>query len=105
MADAFVRLGRFMRPEEAELAKAALAAQEIESEIRGGQAAATLGFLPLVTAELWVRAGDLDAAREALTSVTRRTSDMPPRACPHCGEENPPTFESCWSCGRDVEAR
>jgi len=28
----------------------------------------------------------------------------PPVRCPACGEENPSSFDVCWSCGAGLEA-
>ena len=60
------------------------------------------GFRP--PAEVWVtRDQDYDSAREIVvaTIATLDTKpDVAPWMCSGCREENPGSFEICWSCGR-----
>jgi hypothetical protein len=58
------------------------------------------GELPIDAAlpQLWVdRPGDAERARSLIDGYLRSTSG-PPLTCPKCGEENPSTFDLCWSC-------
>lgn len=55
-------------------------------------------------AEVWVsRDADYERAREivvATLAMLKSKADAPPWSCPSCREENPPSFEVCWNCGR-----
>ena len=37
-------------------------------------------------------------AKEALARWQGPRLVHPARTCPHCGEDNPPSFALCWSC-------
>lgn len=56
-------------------------------------------------AELWVRHdSDYENARRIVTNtITTLDSKFegPTWICLGCKEENPPSFESCWNCGRE----
>jgi hypothetical protein len=56
-------------------------------------------------AEVWVdHDGDYDAARRIVVgtlSTIDSKADVPPWACPNCGEENPQSFDICWSCAHE----
>ena len=62
--------------------------------------AAIPGFRP--PAEIWVsHDGDYDVARRIVVSTIATIdskSDAAPWICASCGEENPQSFEMCWSC-------
>jgi DNA-directed RNA polymerase subunit RPC12/RpoP len=45
---------------------------------------------------------DADRAKAIIEKFKTTRSSGPPVKCPHCGEENPGTFDLCWNCGRDV---
>ena len=38
-------------------------------------------------------------AQEVLRAHARQAEQRTPSFCTDCGEENPATFETCWSCG------
>jgi hypothetical protein len=65
------------------------------------------GELPIDAAlpQVWV---DDDAAADRAKAIieefTRKRPAGPSVKCPHCGEENPASFELCWNCGRDLTA-
>lgn len=63
------------------------------------------GFRPC--AEIWVtHEEDFENARKivaATLALLRNKAELPPWTCTHCHEENPPTFERCWNCGRDQD--
>lgn len=69
-------------------------------------ASSLAGELPIEASlpQVWVEK-DRDAARarELIDEYLRASPNGPPRQCPHCGEENPGTFETCWSCGRSLD--
>ena len=64
------------------------------------------GFRP--PAEVWVsNDGDYDAARQivvATIATIDSKSDAAPWTCSSCREENPQSFDICWSCGHDKAA-
>jgi hypothetical protein len=45
---------------------------------------------------------DADRAREVIDAF-QRSGTGPPSKCPACGEENPASFDLCWSCGTGLE--
>lgn len=59
-------------------------------------------------AEIWVRNDDdYDSARRIVIDTLSKLdnkSDARPWVCSSCGEENPASFEMCWSCARDKAA-
>lgn len=61
------------------------------------------GFRP--PAEIWVKHdGDYAHARQIVVeaiAVLDRRSGAPSWVCTSCREQNPPSFEFCWNCGRD----
>jgi len=49
---------------------------------------------------LWVEQdAHAPRAREVIEAYLHSSASGPPRTCPACGEENPPAFDLCWSCG------
>jgi hypothetical protein len=65
--------------------------------------AAVPAFRP--PAEIWVeRDEDYESARGvvvATIATMHGVTTAKPWICAGCREENPPSFELCWSCGRD----
>ena len=70
------------------------------------------GFTPIPEfrpqADLWIT-DDADYQRaRRLVAETLATLDSKaqhtPWTCVHCGEENPQSFETCWSCAREKNA-
>jgi len=45
-----------------------------------------------------------EQARELISSFLRVRPSGPPVRCPGCGEDNPSSFELCWSCGMHLPA-
>lgn len=86
---------------DAQLAADALSGLGIASHILNTNAAGALGEVPFMQAqpEVWI---DDDAqetkAREALAGL-RDAPLREEKTCPHCGEQNPGNFLSCWQCG------
>ncbi len=74
------------------------------------------GFTPIPEfrppADLWIGdEADYQRARQVVAKTLATLdskAEHKPWTCAHCGEENPRSFDSCWSCGRekndDVEA-
>jgi len=60
-------------------------------------------------AEVWIKnAGDFASARrivaDAIATLDSK-SNQAPWVCPACEEENPQSFDLCWSCQREREPR
>lgn len=73
----------------------------IQNEHSGGSAVPA--FRP--PAEVWVMRDDAyeDARRIVIDTISKLEgkADLEPWACANCGEENPQSFDMCWSCGLD----
>jgi hypothetical protein len=46
---------------------------------------------------------DAARARAVIDEFLRSNASGPAIACAKCGEENPPAFDFCWSCGTALE--
>jgi hypothetical protein len=76
----------------------------IRVRVLNANAAGALGELPVDAAspQIWLEdPRDETRARESLEAFRAQASG-PSRPCPGCGEENPPAFELCWSCGKPL---
>ena len=65
-----------------------------------------MGEVPYEAAlpQLWVEDPTHAArAREVILEFLKPAPAGPPRKCPNCGEENPRSFDLCWSCGAGLE--
>jgi hypothetical protein len=65
-----------------------------------------VGELPIDAAlpQIWVEnRADAARARELVELFLRPAPNAPPIVCPKCGEENPSSFDLCWSCGTGLE--
>jgi hypothetical protein len=77
----------------------------IRTRVLNANASAIAGELPMDAAapQVWVEeARDAQRARDAIAAF-QRTASGAPRTCPKCGEENPSSFDLCWSCGAGLE--
>jgi hypothetical protein len=82
-----------------------LAQMGIRTRVLNANASAIAGELPVDMAapQVWVEeARDEERARAAVEAFLR-SSIGSPRKCPKCGEDNPATFDLCWSCGAGLE--
>ncbi len=92
---------------EAMLVHDTLLHQGIEASIPNKHASyTTITGVPI---EVWIRADDeferaTAVVKEALTTL-RDLSDRAPWRCSRCKEENPDSFEACWSCERPRSSR
>jgi hypothetical protein len=87
---------------EAHLLAHYLADRGVRTRIFNANASSIAGELPIDAAlpQIWVeRDDDAARARALIGEYFRGTITGPPVRCPNCGEENPPSFEVCWSCG------
>lgn len=90
---------------EAHLLVDLLADRGIRARVLNANASSVAGELPIDQAmpQVWVdNPADAARAREVIAEFSR-TPPGPTRKCPSCGEDNPGTFELCWSCGAGLE--
>jgi hypothetical protein len=91
---------------DAHIVAGVLAERGIRVRILNAHAAAAIGELPVDAAapQLWVEHASDEARARALIEAFLQEATGEARPCPACGEENPPAFEVCWSCGRGLAA-
>ena len=83
-----------------------LADRGIRARIFNANASSLAGELPIDAAlpQLWVEdPADATRAREVIETFTRHVPSTVLRRCPACGEDNPASFDLCWSCGAGLE--
>ncbi len=95
----WARLRSYRTLPEAHLALNEVLHAGMTAEVRGQQRAPLAGEIPFSDAllELWVVRAQQEAAEQLLAEIDR-AGEGAPRRCV-CGEDNPPTFDLCWSCG------
>ena len=89
---------------EAHLLAGWLTQRGIRVRILNANAAGAMGEIPVDAAapQIWLdHPRDEERARKAVEDF-RSAASGPSRTCPACGEENPPAFELCWSCGTGI---
>lgn len=85
---------------EAHLVMSLLTREGIPAAVRNQMRTGLVGEVPVDDARIEVTvAAEHVAAAEALI---RAQADGVDRPCPSCGEDNPPAFELCWSCGAEL---
>lgn len=92
---------------EAHLLVDLLADRGIRARIFNANAASLAGELPIDAAlpQLWVDdPADAERAREVIEEFALRSASTVTLKCPACGEDNPASFDLCWSCGAGLEA-
>jgi putative signal transducing protein len=90
---------------EAHLLLDLLADRGIRARIFNANAASVAGELPIdaTLPQVWVDdPADAARAREVIEAFLRMPQGAA-RECPACGEENPASFDLCWSCGAGLE--
>lgn len=91
---------------EAHLLLDLLADHGIRARIFNANASSLAGELPIDAAlpQLWVEdPAHAARAREVIEAFTRRAPSTAVRKCPSCGEDNPASFDLCWSCRTGLE--
>jgi hypothetical protein len=54
--------------------------------------------------QVWVeRPDDAERARALIDEFLNAPGNIAARKCPNCSEENPGSFDLCWSCGAGLE--
>lgn len=89
---------------DAHIVAGTLAQRGIRVRILNANAAGAIGELPVDAAapQLWLEdPRDEARARRAIEEFYAQALG-PALNCPACGEENPPAFELCWSCGKGL---
>lgn len=85
-----------------------LADRGIRARVLNANASSLAGELPIDAAlpQVWVDDAD-NAARalEVIDTFIGGAPTGPAIRCPACGEENPASFDLCWSCGAGLEGR
>ncbi len=87
---------------DAQIAVDVLAIQGIKTHIFNANAVGAVGELAAIQMwpEVWVdEDSDSEQARQLLQQL-HATSSHGSKTCPHCGEENPENFLSCWNCNQ-----
>lgn len=71
--------------------------------LRNHIAAVLRGGLPIADtwSTLWVAKADKERAEAAIREFNAPRLVYPRWICSSCGEENEPSFGSCWSCSAD----
>ena len=90
---------------EAHLLRGLLAQAGIEALVFNENAQGGVGQLPFTEAwpEVWVAQDrDFPRARDIVQSFERRSVTAEDVRCPSCAEDNPGSFQSCWSCGASL---
>ena len=90
---------------EAHLLVDLLADRGIRARVLNANAASLAGELPIDAAmpQVWVDdPKDAQRARGLIEAFARAPSGAA-RKCPACSEENPASFDLCWSCGAGLE--
>ena len=83
-----------------------LADRGVRARIFNANASSLAGELPIEASlpQVWVdNPADASRARDLIDEYLRSSPDGAPVTCPKCGEENPPSFDLCWSCGAGLE--
>ncbi len=81
-----------------------LAQAGIDARVFNENAQSVMGEIPFHQAwpEVWIMdAGDETQARELIRQIERPQMSSEASFCPHCHEENPSNFHTCWNCGRE----
>ena len=74
--------------------------------IFNANASSIAGELPIDASlpQVWVEdPGDAPRARGLIEDFLKPGKSGPALICPKCGEENPASFDLCWSCGAGLE--
>lgn len=84
-----------------------LADRGVRARIFNANASSVMGELPFEVAlpQVWVeKDDDAGRARGVIDDFMRAPAATgPARRCPGCAEDNPPSFDLCWSCGTGLE--
>lgn len=103
MRDGMTRLETYTSEIEAEIAKGRLEALGVQVVLEKDNCGGMRPHFDLQAGiKLFVADGDLEKAREILTSTAVATTTGT-WICGGCTEEIDGSFDACWKCGRDRE--
>ncbi|HSN21965.1 MAG TPA: DUF2007 domain-containing protein [Usitatibacter sp.] len=90
---------------EAHLLADLLAHHGIRARVLNANASSLAGELPIDASlpQVWVEDARNAARARELIDAFLRSGSGPSRKCPACGEDNPSSFDLCWSCGTGLE--
>ena len=83
-----------------------LADRGIRARVLNANASSLAGELPIDSSwpQVWVDdPADAERAREVIEAFKLDTKHHGTLKCPACGEDNPASFQLCWSCGAGLE--
>ena len=88
---------------DAHLVRGLLAQAGIDARVFNENAQSVMGEIPVHQAwpEVWImHESDARQAREVIHQIEQPQSSST-AFCPHCHEENPAHFGTCWNCARE----
>lgn len=76
---------------------------DLDASIRGRDRMGLIGDIPVPDAlpTIWVPKSQVARAKEIIEGFNAPKLVHPAWVCAGCGEENPASFGSCWSCSSD----
>jgi len=89
---------------DAHLVRGLLAQAGIEARVFNENAQSVMGEIPFHQAwpEVWIMdERDAKQARGLIDQIEQPQSASRPTFCPHCREENPAHFHTCWNCAQE----
>lgn len=89
---------------DAHLVRGLLAQAGIDARVFNENAQSVMGEIPFHHAwpEVWImHECDAKQARELVHQIEAPQASSGAAFCPHCHEENPGNFRTCWNCGRE----
>lgn len=89
---------------DAHFVRGLLAQAGIEARVFNENAQSVMGEIPVNLAwpEVWIMdEADALQARELIRDFDHPQIDTSAAFCPHCHEDSPSHFRTCWNCGRE----
>jgi hypothetical protein len=89
---------------DAHLVRGLLAQAGIDARVFNENAQSVMGEIPFHHAwpEVWIMdEDDAKQARELIHQIEQPQAVSRTVFCPHCREENPANFHTCWNCGQE----
>ena len=89
---------------DAHIVRGALVQAGIDARVFNENAQGAMGEIPFQQAwpEVWIMdERDAQRARELLNEIVQPQLAFDTVFCPHCREENPARFHTCWNCAQE----
>ena len=89
---------------DAHLVRGFLAQAGIDARVFNENAQSVMGEIPFHQAwpEVWImNEGDAKQAQDLIHQMEQPHAPSAAAFCPHCQEENPAHFHTCWNCARE----